>query len=157
MPRNQVSEQRKRYIVSLLECRLGPLRLNHLRRSDWYSSKDGTVDVFITDSKAHFNQRPWFDMRGEDLKELASHPAGFIIFILGDQGCYLVIPARRLVEQLPHHREGVLESGFYHFNTVLGRRAFEQLPAWDLFQYLGMIDLIPGAQKRETDLAKNWS
>ncbi len=143
MPRNAVSEQRKKHIVSLLECRLGPLCRRHPRRWDWYSPADGTVDVFITDSKAHYNQRPWFDMRNQDVKELADHPAGFVIFILGDEDCYLVVPARELMQQLPYHTEGQLESGFYHFNTVIGRRAFEQLPSWDLSQYLGKIDLIP--------------
>src|SRR5206468_33889 len=119
MPRNPQSERRKGHIVSLLQKHLGPLCLNHPRRSDWYSLEDGTVDVFITDSKSTYNQRPWFDMRNDDLTELAKHPAGFIIFILGDDSCYLVIPARDLVAQLPNHREGLLVTGFFHFNTVL--------------------------------------
>jgi len=142
MPRNSISEARKKSFVSLLEQRLGPLCLNHPRRSDWYSSRDGTVDVFTTDSKATYRQRPWFDMRDDDLKALATHPAGFIVFILGDDTHHLVIPARDLVAQLPSHREGLLDSGFHHFNTVLGRRAFEQLPAWDFSQYLGKIEVI---------------
>lgn len=146
MPRNQVSEQRKKHMVSLLERRLGPLYRGHSRRRDWYSSKQDAVDVFITDSKAHYSRRPWFDMKDEDLEELANHPAGFIVFILGDEDCYLVVPARELAEQLPHHREGLLETGFYHFNLPLGRCSFEQLPTWDLSQYLGRISLIPDTQ-----------
>src|SRR6266487_737850 len=63
MPRNPQSERRKEHIVSLLQKHLGPLCQHHQRRSDWYSSEDGTVDVFITDSKSTYNQRPWFDMR----------------------------------------------------------------------------------------------
>lgn len=101
------------------------------------------MDVFITDSKAHFHQRPWFDMRHSDLKELARHPAGFVIFILGDDTHYLVIPASDIVAQLPNHREGLTKKGFYHFNTVLGTRAFKQLPAWDYSQYFARIELIP--------------
>ena len=143
MPRNPTSEARKKNIVSLLKSRLGPLCLNHQRRPDGYSTEDGSVDVFITDSKATYRQRPWFDMRDDDLNYLANHPAGFILFILGDETRYLVVPARDLVAQLPNHREGLLETGFYHFNTVLGKRAFEQLPAWDYSQYLGKIELIP--------------
>jgi hypothetical protein len=143
MPRNPESDRRKKHIASLLQQHLGTLCLDHPRRSDWYSSEDRTVDVFITDSKATYRQRPWFDMRDDDLKELAEHPAGFIVFILGDDTRYLVIPARDLVAQLPNHREGLLETGFYHFNTVLGRRAFEQLPDWDYSQYLGKVGLIP--------------
>jgi hypothetical protein len=82
MPRNPLSEDRKKHIVSLLQSRLGSLERNHQNRLDWYSSKDGKVDIFITDSKAHFGRRPWFDMKITDIEELAEHPAGFIIFIL---------------------------------------------------------------------------
>lgn len=142
MPRNPSSEARKKHVASLLEHRLGPLCLDHPRRPDWYSSGDQTVDVFITDSNASYRQRPWFDMRGDDLKELARHPAGFIIFILGDANRFLVIPARKLVAQLPNHREGLLDTGFYHFNTAIGKRAFEQLPVWDYSEYLGKLELI---------------
>lgn len=126
-----------------MKQRVGSLVRNHPRRHDWYSSDDGSVDVFVTDSKAHYSQRPWFDMRDDDLRALAAHRAGFVIFILGDAGSYLVVPARDLIAQLPHHTEGVLETGFYHFNTVLGRRAFAQLPDWVLSPYLGKIELIP--------------
>jgi hypothetical protein len=146
MAKNEASEVRKQHIVSLLEQRLGPVCTNHPRRPDWYSSKDGLVDVFITDSKAHYGQRPWFDMKEKDIKQLASSPAGFIIFILGDEDSYLVVPATDLLAQLPHHREGRLNTGFFHFNIVLGGRAFEQLPDWGLRQYLRKIELIP--QKR---------
>ena len=132
MPVNEASERRKQQIVAFLKHRVGALFTHHPRRPDWYSSADGSVAIFITDSKAHYHQRPWFDMRSDDLTELAQHPAGFVIFILGDETSYLVIPAHDLVAQLPHHREGLLETGFYHFNTVLGRRAFQQLPEWDL-------------------------
>jgi hypothetical protein len=147
MPRNPESERRKRHVVSLVQQRLGSLCLHHPRRADWYSAEDGMADIFITDSKATYHQRPWFDMRNDDLKELARHSAGFVIFILGDDTCYLVIPARDLVAQLPNHREGLLATGFYHFNTVLGKRTFEQLPDWDFSQYVGGIDLIPCSQK----------
>jgi len=71
-------------------------------------------------------------MREKGLKALANHRAGFIIFILGDQDCYLVVPAKDLVAQLPHHKGGLLETGFYHFNLKLGGKAFEQLPQWSL-------------------------
>lgn len=154
MSRNPESERRKRHIAELVQQRVGPLCQNHPRRSDWYSSRDGSADVFITDSKATYKQRPWFDMRDDDLTELARHPAGFVIFILGDHTRYLVIPARHLVAQLPNHREGLLETGFYHFNTVLGRRAFEQLPDWDFSQYVGKIELIPCTQKGKMDVEK---
>ena len=97
MPRNPASEIRKKHIASLLECRLGSLDCNHRHRSDWYSSKDGKVEVFITDSKAHFDQRPWFDMKNEDIKELAKQSNGFIIFVLGDDANYLVVPAKHQI------------------------------------------------------------
>src|SRR5438876_175108 len=78
MPRNPESERRKKHIVSLLRRRLGSVCRNHSRRSDWYSSEDGTVEVFITDSKSTYRQRPWFDMRDDDLTELVKHTAGFV-------------------------------------------------------------------------------
>ncbi len=80
----------------------------------------------------------------EDLKQLAAHPAGFIIFILGDETSYLVVPARELMAQLPNHREG-LKTGFYHFHTVLGRaaRVFKELPDWDVSPYVRKMELMP--------------
>jgi hypothetical protein len=143
MPINEDSERRKAKILSIVEMRLGYCCRNHPKRHDWYSSKDGTVDVFITDSKAHYDKRPWFDMRDDDLTKLANQTTGFVIFILGDETRYLVIPARDIVEQLPNHQEGLLERGFYHFNMGLGKQVFEQLPVWNLRQYLGKIELIP--------------
>jgi len=104
---------------------------------------DGTVDVFITDSKPHYSKRPWFDMRADDLKELAMHHAGFIIFILGEENSYLVIPAKDVDQQIPNHQERLTSKGFYHFNVALGKRVFEQLPAWDLYQYLRKIESLP--------------
>ena len=71
MPVNEASEARKKQIVVLLKQHLGSLCKNHPHRPDWYSSEDGSVDVFVTDSKAHYHQRPWFDMRHSDLKTLA--------------------------------------------------------------------------------------
>ena len=82
-------------------------------------------------------------MRHTDLKALAYHPAGFVVFILGDAASYLVIPAREIVAQLPNHTEGLTKKGFYHFNTVLGTCAFKQLPMWDYKQYHQKIELIP--------------
>src|SRR5260370_19796681 len=145
MPVNPASEERKQKVVTLVKQRVGPLVRNHPRRHDWHSASDGSVDIFVTDSKAHHDERPWFDMRDDDLKQLAAHPAGFIIFILGDETSYLVVPARDLMAQLPNHREGLLETGFYHFNTVLGRgaRVFKQLPDWDVSPYVRKIELIP--------------
>jgi hypothetical protein len=143
MPCNPSSEARKSHIVSLLQGRLGSFERIHPHRHDWYSSKDGKVDIFITDSKAHYDRRPWFDMRRKDIKELAGHPAGFIIFILGDDTNYLVIPAQHLRAELQNYREGrsPTKEGFYHFN--LDKSVFEQLPNWNLHQYREKIDLIP--------------
>jgi hypothetical protein len=143
MPRNPESETRKKQIVSVLRCRLGSLDRNHPHRSDWYSSEDGSVEVFITDSKAHFDQRPWFDMKNEDIKELAKHPDGFIIFVLGDDTNYLVVPAKHLLAELPNYNERITEDGRYHFNIVLGEKGFKQLPNWNLQQYRNRIELIP--------------
>ena|ERR1700733_2805847 len=142
MPCNPESEARKKHIVSLLESHLGSLDRNRPHRLDWYSSKNRKVEIFITDSKAHFNQRPWFDMKFSDIKELAEHPAGFIIFVLGDDNNYLVIPAKDLNSELPNHNERMTEDGRYHFNIVLGKKGFKQLPDWNLHQYQNKIELI---------------
>lgn len=80
-------------------------------------------------------------MKFSDIKELATHPAGFIIFVLGYKDNYLVIPAKHLIEELPNHIEGLTENGFYHFN--LHGNAFEQLPDWNLRLYADKIELIP--------------
>jgi hypothetical protein len=110
MPRNPESEKRKKHIATVLENLVGPLYVTHSRRSDWYTSKGASVDIFITDSKATYNQRPWFDMRDDDLQQLARHANGFVIFILGDDARFLVVPAQDLVAQLPSHREGLLDT-----------------------------------------------
>jgi hypothetical protein len=143
MPVNEQSELRKEKILSLVKQRIGACYRNHANRRDWYSSKDGTVDVFITDSKAHFNKRPWFDMKDDDIQELANHEAGFVIFILGDDNDYIVVPARDLAAQRPNHIEGLLPTGFYHFNLVLRRPIFQQLPEWNLKPYFRKIELLP--------------
>jgi hypothetical protein len=145
MPRNPESEERKNRIVSLLEQRIGPLRHKYHNRHDWYFSKNDKVEVFITDSKAHFHERPWFDMKDSDIKELATHPAGFIVFILGNADNYLVVPAQHLNEELKNYIVGrrKAEKGFYHFNLRLGGQSFTQLPNWKLYSYAEKIELIP--------------
>jgi|HubBroStandDraft_4_1064222.scaffolds.fasta_scaffold748971_1 hypothetical protein len=145
MPRNPTSEARKHRIASRLESRLGPLEHWHRNRSDWYSSRDGKVDVFITDSKAHYARRPWFDMKTSDVEELANHPAGFIIFVLGEIDNFLVIPALHLKTELKNYAVGRRHAnrGFFHLNLSAGKPTFEQLPNWSLVQYREKMDLIP--------------
>jgi hypothetical protein len=143
MPRNPASEIRTRHIVSILESRFGPLYCNHPHRFDWYSSRYGKVDVFITDSKFHEHHR-WFDMAYADIKELAAHQSGFIIFVLGSKDNFLVIPAKDLIAELPNYQPGhTTNDGRYHFNLPLGGNTFSQLPNWKLNQYAENIDLIP--------------
>lgn len=141
--RNPASDARKRHIVLLLQSRLGLLHREDERRTDWYSSKDGRVNVFITDSKFHEHHR-WFDMAHADIKALAAHPAGFIIFVLGRQDNFLVIPAKDLLAQLPNYQPGhPTNDNRYHFNLPLGGNAFAQLPNWTLNPYADKIELIP--------------
>ena len=144
MPRNPESEFRKEQIVSQLQSRLGPLDRIYPGRHDWYSSKDRQIDIFITDSKAHHDKRPWFDMKADDIKELAKRPAGFIIFVLGDAGNYLVVPAKDLNGELDHYVAGQrhIEKGFYHFNLRIGGKTFDQLPNGNLHPYKENVGLI---------------
>ncbi|HZL79649.1 MAG TPA: hypothetical protein VFC17_12505 [Candidatus Limnocylindrales bacterium] len=107
--------------------------------------------LFVTDSKAHFNQRPWFDMKEKDIRELANHPAAFVVFILGEDSNYLVIPAKYLAAELPNHNEGRTEDGFYHFNIVLGQQGFKQLPNWSLHQYRNKFEFITSALNAPCD------
>jgi hypothetical protein len=128
-------------MVASLESRLGTLERKI--REDWYSSKNGAVEVFVTDSKADYGKRPWFDMLGKDLKELSRHANGFVIFILGDVSNYLVIPAKILQEELRNHTTGPTINGFYHFNLSKIGDAFKQLPELKLAQFKEKIDLLP--------------
>jgi hypothetical protein len=138
MPCNAQSESGKRLLVKRLESRLGPLVCNHAHRYDWHSSEDGSVEVFITYSKAHFEKRPWYDMTVKDIKELAAHRAGFIIFVLGHEDNFLVVPAKELRAQTQIH---AATNGKYHFN--LKGNVFEQLPDWNLKPYKENIELLP--------------
>jgi len=147
MPRNPESDARKKYLAKLLESRIGELDRPHPSRPDWYSSIDGIIHVFFTDSKPHFDRRPWFDMKLSDIYELANQDAGFVIFVLGDKDNFLVIPATSLRAKLENYRPGpqAMAEGRYHFN--LHGRTFEQLKDWDLKPYAQNWELIPARPK----------
>lgn len=145
MPRNRASEARKRRIVLLLEDRLGPLHNEHQHRSDWHSSEGGLVEVFITDSKFHFEHQRWWDMALNDIKALAECPSGFIIFILGSATNFMVFPAKDLMSQLPYYQGRSTEDGRYHFH--LNRNTFVELPNWNLRPYAENLSIIPAKSK----------
>ncbi|HEX3626633.1 MAG TPA: hypothetical protein VH280_14555 [Verrucomicrobiae bacterium] len=111
---------------------------------------DGKIHVFFTDSKAHWEKRPWFDMKLSDISDLATCEAGFVVFVLGDEENFLVIPAATLKAELKNYRPGprAMAEGRYHFN--LHGRTFEQLPTWDLKPYAQNWELIPALQKLST-------
>jgi hypothetical protein len=146
MPRNPESDARKRHLAKCLENRIGPLERPHSSRTDWYSSKDGSIHVFITDSKPHYEKRPWFDMKLSDIDELANCSAGFVIFVLGLATNFLVIPATTLQSELKNYQAGrrAMEEGRYHFN--LHGNAFEQLPNWDLQPFAQNWERIPSSK-----------
>jgi hypothetical protein len=133
----------------LLNQRFGGLARKYFRRPDWYFIEETKVEIFITDSKAHHDQRPWFDMQESDIKELAENPAAFVIFILGEADSFLVIPAKRLEEELKNYDGGsrVLETGYYHFNLKF-KPTFEQLPEFDLSSFKGNLELIQKATRQ---------
>jgi len=124
-----------------------------------FSTKRGTnpdnqVEVFITDSRAHYDKRPWFDMKKDDIEELAKHPGGFVIFVLGDAANFLFVPVKDLNRQLENYVAGNrhVKRGFYHFNLRLGGKSFEQLPDWNLHPYKEKIELIPpGANRSDSN------
>jgi len=147
--RNPESDQRKSKIVSDLRQRFGEVCRNRTNRHDWYQLKGGEVEIFITDSKAHFNERPWFDMSVSDIQELANHQSGFIIFVLGEADSYLVIPAAQLQNELNNYVKGrrKLKRGFYHFNLPLPGATFSQLPNFNLMPYRLNLQLIQNAIK----------
>ena len=118
MPRNPASDARKLRVANCLEERIGPLTKPFSSRLDWYCSNDGKIHVFITDSKVHYSKRPWFDMKLSDITTLAGYTAGFIIFFLGSETNFLVIPAAVLKSRLKDYKAGPrsMEEGHYHFN-----------------------------------------
>jgi hypothetical protein len=144
---NPESDARKSQIVLDLQQCFGVLNRKYPNRHDWYSIREDKGEVFITDSTAHFDKRPWFDMKHSDIAELAEHPAAFIIFILGEAGNYLVIPAKRFQGELKHYIAGrrKVKKGFYHFNLLLPGKAFAQLPNFELRPYLNNLQLIRSA------------
>ena len=146
MPRNPESDARKRRLAQCLENRIGALKRPNRSRVDWYSSLDGNTHVFITDSKPHYNARPWFDMKLSDINELANYPDGFVIFVLGYDDNFLVIPAAILQSELKNYQAGLRarEEGLYHFN--LRGNTFEQLPNWNLQSFAQNWQQIPNRQ-----------
>jgi hypothetical protein len=146
MPRNPESDARKKHLAKYLENRIGALKCPHPSRVDWYSSLDGNTHVFITDSKPHYNARPWFDMKLSDITELANYPEGFVIFVLGDEANFLVIPAAILQSEIKNYQAGLraMEEGRYHFN--LRGNTFEQLPNWNLQPFAQNWENIPKRQ-----------
>ncbi|HEY5231931.1 MAG TPA: hypothetical protein VIK35_00145 [Verrucomicrobiae bacterium] len=141
--RNPASDARKRHVVSLLQVRLGILERKFSNRPDWYLSDGDNVEVFITDSKPHCERRPWFDMSVADIKALAGHSCGFIIFVLGYKDNFLVIPAKDLMAHLPEYRDNQTQNGRYHLNLNKKRTEFEQFPGWSLYPYADKLELIP--------------
>jgi hypothetical protein len=135
---NPESDERKIRLVLDLQCRFGELERKYSNRHDWYSVPGGKIELFITDSTAHFDKRPWFDMKKSDIAELAEHQAGFIIFILGEAENYLVVPAKKLKEAIRTYIAGrrKLKKGFYHFNLLFPGKTFTQLPDFELHPYL---------------------
>ena|SRR5438876_2541957 len=142
MPRNRQSEARKQAVLGLVWHRIGPTQRKHPTRPDWHVSKDESVEVFITDSKSTDKHAPWYDMRKTDIDELASRPAAFIIFILGDQSRYLVAPASQIAAQLQKHSPPT-DNGFYHFHIVRGKSEFKEFPAWNIKPYVDNMSQIP--------------
>ncbi|HEU6447837.1 MAG TPA: hypothetical protein VFV23_05320 [Verrucomicrobiae bacterium] len=141
--RNPESDKRKRQIVLELQNRVGVLEKKFPNRPDWYLSAADKIEIFITDSKSHGGRRTWFDMANSDIKALASHPAGFIIFVLGYADNFLVVPAKDLAAQLRNYHGNLTEDGRYHFNLNKRGNEFEQLPNWDLHPYADSFEMIP--------------
>ncbi len=119
MPRNPPSEKRKEQVVLFLEQKVGSCYHKYPNRTDWY--RCGAVEIFITDSS---QSPPWYDMKAEDVEELASQAAAVVVFILGDADSCLVVTAKDLREQLLNH-SAPTEEGFYHFHVVKGRPSFK--------------------------------
>jgi hypothetical protein len=86
-------------------------------------------------------------MTRADIDELTENEFGFIIFILGEADSYLVIPAKRLLEELKNYVQGrrKVKRGFYHFNLPLPSKAFAQLPTFELSAYVNNLQLIQTA------------
>lgn len=140
---NAESDARKRAIVSHLDQKFGISARKHSNRPDWYFLKEGKAEVFITDSKAHHNERPWFDMAESDIDELAENPAAFMIFVLGEADSFLVIPAKRLKDELKHYTTDrrQIKRGRYYFNLKF-KPHFEQLQDFDLRPFKENLKLI---------------
>ncbi len=145
MARNQASEARKDHFVSILKDQLGGYHRPHPSRGDWYCFNDAAVSVFITDSEMG---NAWFDMGKKDIDELAIHPSGFVLFVMGDVHHYLVIPAKDLKAQLAYHSTGCDKEGHYNLHFLEDDQGlrFREILGWDLFPYLNEIDIIQSAQ-----------
>ena len=146
MPRNPTSEARKQRVVSVLEMRTGPLGSKYPNR-DWYCTAVGSVELFITDSKTYTDSksyaliRPWFDMAESDINQLALHPFGFIVFVLGADDNFLIVPVKDLKAQIPEYVGSKTQNGNYDFHLM--GNSFRELPNWSLKPYAEKIELLP--------------
>ncbi len=142
MPRTVKSEQEKTQLLEFLQSATGHQLIHKDHHSDWYVSKDGSVEVYLTYSQGDFWREPFFDMQPDDLKKLANHPAAFILFVLDDHDRYLVIPAKTLWQHLSNTIPNAAD-GRYLLNIDRKSREFRQIPGWKLKPYLNNTEQIP--------------
>jgi len=82
-------------------------------------------------------------MTERDIRVLSGHPAAFVIFNLGRQDNFLVVPVKDLASHLPEYRDNLTADGRYHFNLKRRGIEFEQIPNWELRRYRDNLELIP--------------
>jgi hypothetical protein len=148
MPRTIKSEKAKAILVATLMSTTGHslIRVDH--HTDWYASKDNSVEFYLMYSQGTYWREPWYDISPLDLKKLVSHPAAYILFILDQPDRYLVIPARTLSAHLSFTNPQA-QDGRYMFNIDRKKKEFREIPGWKLGPYRNDLDLIPKASSVE--------
>jgi hypothetical protein len=142
MPRTAKSESTKAKLVASFESVTLHQLIRKDHHNDWYCSEDNSFELFLTFSHATFKRAPWYDMEPADIDALASHSAAFIIFILEQPGCFLVIPAKTLADRLSNAGK-ITKDGRYMFNINRSRKGeFAEIPGWNLKPYLNNLEPI---------------
>jgi hypothetical protein len=136
MPQSMHAREEKNKLLTLLIANKNDLR-RRFRGRDWYVSKSGNFEVFLTFS--HDGQL-WYDMDQTDLRQLKT--SGYIIFLLGGSERFLCVPAIEICNRISQHTRGLTEHGRYmlHVNDGGTSVKFHELPNWELHGYINNLD-----------------
>jgi hypothetical protein len=143
MSQNRVSREEKFEVTQRIEQVVGRTRPVETRRPDWRVTSDRRLSLFLTFSIFHEPaNKTWYDINQDDVSRWRGYPRAFIIFVMGDSTCCLVVP----VSVIEAHLTGLEPAGDgtykLHIKETHGRYEFIELPRLDLAPFYNKFDLL---------------